>query len=398
MKRLVYAPKIEAFVKADSGVYNLTEYITEFSIDRKINAVSSAELTLRNPGKIWTDNTYRDAITGEKKVGPILHPMDPITIFLTRLQHRPVQVFTGFCDSTPYLQLFPGTVTLNASCTLKKLLYTYFDPGLPFMQEYLKSYGWIPTEGGQITHPQAEGDAAEGSRKEKEEIRYDDSGIGELLYHVLQDIGGWSDSTIFIQEMPPSVIELVSNLFDLFKAQGEEASAELKHLLHEIIGSVALGSGGESSGGGVREGGPLPAHLQQYNHVYDEIHLGETGPKLSQRVTEEICEWAGLPPLLFYQISLGESGGCPGMVGFDTAQASEGLGMWQITGGIKGSGVVIGNEGLIEELGGRKAMLNPIINAKAAKKIYEPHRGNLRGSGAWYGESHVTEAGWAEDK
>lgn len=251
MKRLVYAPKIEAWVKADSGIYNLTEFITDFSIDRKVNAVSSAELTLRNPNKVWTNNVYKDAITGEQKIGPILHPMDPITIFLTRLQNRPVQVFTGFCDSTPYLQLFPGTVQLKASCTLKKLLYTYFDSGLPFMREYLSNYGWAPTGSGSIVHPEAEGNAisenepVEGTKGQK--VRYDDSGIGELLYHVLKDIGGWPDDAIYIQEIPSSVIELVSNLFDLFKAEGEEAAAELKGLLSKIIGQASVGSGGTTT-------------------------------------------------------------------------------------------------------------------------------------------------------
>lgn len=246
MKRLVYTPKINAYVKADSGVYDLTDYITDFSVDRKVNQVSTAQLTLRNPDKKWTNYTYTNPTTGQKTVGPVFHPMDPITILLTRLRNRPVQVFTGFCDSTPYLQLFPGTVQITASCTLKKLLYTFFDPGLPFMVEYLSQYGWTPSPSGGIAKPSAEQAAAGQSP------RFDDSGIGELLYHVLKDIGGWPDETIFIEEMPSQVIDLIANLFDLFKADAQESSKELTQLLHQIVGSAPMGSGspGDSTGTG----------------------------------------------------------------------------------------------------------------------------------------------------
>lgn len=263
MKRLVYSPKIEAYIKADTGIYDISEYITNFTIDRKINQVSTAELTLRNPYKKWTNNSYTDPITGQPRIGPIFHPMDPITILLTRLENHPVQVFTGFCDSTPYLQLFPGTVNIRASCTLKKLLYTYFDAGLPFMREFLSLYGWEPTENGAIVHPTAENNALNHSKESLGGVRFGDSGIGELLYHVLHEIGGWPDETIYIEEMPSSVVNLISNLFDLFKAEDETASQELNELLHNIIGTATQGTGGEPSGTGSpeapKEGSPVTA-------------------------------------------------------------------------------------------------------------------------------------------
>lgn len=249
MKRVVYAPKISAYIKADSGVFDLTNFITEFNIDRKVNQVSSAELTIRNPHKVWTNRHYKDSITGESKVGPIFHPMDPITIFCTRLQGASVQVFTGYCDSTPYLQLFPNTVTIKASCTLKRLLYTYFDPGLPFMMEYLRTYGWEAQKGGTgIINPSAEKNALKKNEKESEQdntqvtggVQYGDSGIGELLFHILVDIGKWPENSIYIQEMPPQVIELVSNLFEVFKGEAEEGQEEVEEFLSEILSKVEV--------------------------------------------------------------------------------------------------------------------------------------------------------------
>lgn len=250
MKRLVYAPKINAYIKADSGVYDLTEYITDFSIDRKINQVSTAEITFRNPNKKWTNHEYTDTITGQKKVGPIFHPMDPITILLTRLQNRPVQVFTGYCDTTPYLQLFPGTVQIKASCTLKKLQYTYFDAGLPFMREYLEEKGWdITADGSQIFGNNKEEAVGHKASEVNEGVVFGDSGIGELLADILRDVGGWDNSTIYIQKMPPSVINLIANLFDLFKKEGEEANEELTKLLKKIISTAASGAGAPTAGG-----------------------------------------------------------------------------------------------------------------------------------------------------
>jgi hypothetical protein len=253
MKRLVYTPKIDAYIRADSGVYDISDYITHFNVARKINQVSTAELTLRNPDKKWTEHHYMDSVTKQKIVGPIFHPMDPITIILTRLQGRPVQVFTGYCDSTPYLQLFPGTVTLTASCTLKKLLYTYFDPGLPFFWDFLTQYGWTPNflQGGVMNAP-AEEEHAE-PKHEKDGVRYGDSGIGELLYGVLNKIGGWPDETIYIENIPPTVIDLVANLFELFKNDAEESQGELTTFLHQIVGTSA--SGGGAPGGSTPTGG-----------------------------------------------------------------------------------------------------------------------------------------------
>lgn len=127
-----------------------------------------------------------------------------------------------------------------------------------------------------------------------------------------------------------------------------------------------------------------PRNLRRYNRSYPEHRLGEPGAKLPGGVIEAIAESAGLPPRLFRQISIGESGDYPGIVGIDPG-GTEGLGLWMITTGY--------NDALIRRLGGRNAMLNPVINARAAKEIYDS-----QGSGAWYGTSHVTKAGWSEDK
>lgn len=237
MKRLVYAPKVDAYIKSDYGTFDISEYITAGGVQRKLDQISTAELTIRNPNKKWTDHEYYDSISKEHEVGPIFHPMDPITIVLTRLENRPVQVFTGYLDKTPYLQMFPGTITLTASCTLKRLLYTFFDPGLPFFEEFLTQHGWEVVEGIGAVKPSAEGERA------KQKGRLTDTGFGELLYATLHEIGGWSDNTIFIEEIPSGLIELVTNLFEKSSKEAKKSNEDIINLFHEIIGTASLGSG-----------------------------------------------------------------------------------------------------------------------------------------------------------
>ncbi len=76
----------------------------------------------------------------------------------------------------------------------------------------------------------------------------------------------------------------------------------------------------------------------------------------------------------------GESGGNPRAVGDDAAAGygnTYGLGLWQMTTGV-------GNDDLINKYGGRKAMLKPKPNARAALELY---RGG--GIGNWYAPSNA---------
>ena len=148
MKRLVYSPKAFVFVKDQNNqIHNISQYVTGGNIVRKIDQVSTASITLRNPEMIFTSHLDEDGLASR----PLFHPMDPITIYLRRVKDRPVRVFTGFLDKSPYLQLFPGTVSLEASCTIKRIQHTYFDPALIYTRDFLTTYGWIMTPEGYMS-------------------------------------------------------------------------------------------------------------------------------------------------------------------------------------------------------------------------------------------------------
>lgn len=241
--RLVYAPKAYVYTKQQSGaILDLTQYVTAGQVDRKINQVSTAQVTLRNPQKMFSKPTEE---------GVAFHPMDPITIYLERIKGFPVRVFTGYLDTTPYYQLYPGTVSLSASCTLKRLLYTYFDPSLPFVYAFFYKYGWTPMGDGTALNTNAltQTVGKNGSLQ--------DSSLGKLLWAILYDIGQWQDSNIYIENLPSDLVQKVAALASNLKGAQQAAVSDFEVFLKEVIGNRPQGSGGgsgntstSSSGGG----------------------------------------------------------------------------------------------------------------------------------------------------
>jgi murein DD-endopeptidase MepM/ murein hydrolase activator NlpD len=231
MQRLVYSPRAWVFIKRRNGnIADVSKYITAGSVNRRVGAVSTANITLRNPNMLFTAQGGRHAAFA---------PMDPITIYLQRLKDRPVRVFTGFLDDTPYYELYPGTIDIKASCTLKKLLYKYFDPALPYTQTFLAKYGWMPTGNGFENLG-----ALTGQEKDK------DGGMGRLLFATLRDIGEWREKNIKIERLPNDLIARMTDLFRTFREDNEAARQELEDLITQFVGASDYGGSGASGGTG----------------------------------------------------------------------------------------------------------------------------------------------------
>lgn len=262
MRRLIYRPEVRVWVKSDYGVVDLTRYITNCTVNRKVDQVSSATVTFRNPG-VWDERAERlrkqftEHPRGNGEFGPMFHPMDPIIIAMTRLRGVPIQVFTGYCDTTPYLSLYPGPVSIEASCTLKRLQYTYWDAGLPFTRNFLSSYGWTidPARGG-IVNPGAQ-------TEDLERIdRFNDGSIANLLFAVLKHVGGWDEDTIYIEQLPQSVGHTVMKLYRDLEPFNEEAQGIFEDMLDRMVGSSSYGSGGGSDSGNGPTMGDNPNNIE----------------------------------------------------------------------------------------------------------------------------------------
>lgn len=274
MHRLVYSPKAFVYVETDlNGLINLSEYVVSGNVNRKINQVSTAEVTIRNP--------YRKFTQPGK---PTFHPMDRITIWLQRLPGHPVQVFTGYLDRAPYYQLYPGTCTLTASCTLKRLEYTFWDPALPFMADFMEAYHWEANfVNGTLMGPVGGGTDELGQEKQR------NASIAELLFAVLKHVGNWDEKQIFIEDLPPDLLPRLGQLMAALQEENSEVEKHLNNFLEAIVGAGAIGSGGDDSSAG-RTGSVAGADkivpiLTQTAHKYN------------------------LPPAFVTAVALTESGG-----------------------------------------------------------------------------------------
>lgn len=237
MQRLVYSPKAYAYVKTvNNGIVALSSDIVSGEVSRRVNQVSTASLTIRNDKRKWTTQG-----------SPVFRPMDPITIYLTRLPGYPVQVFTGYLDQTPYYQLYPGTVTLTASCTLKRLLYTYWDPALPYVNEFMAQYGWIANRTtGELFNAAAQVQLA--NQDQGAQPKLNDGSIGNLLFATMKRIGRWDPNSIFIEKLPADIPQRVANIY---KAMNEEANLvdeSLQNMFSTLIGDGSYGNGGAGAG------------------------------------------------------------------------------------------------------------------------------------------------------
>jgi murein DD-endopeptidase MepM/ murein hydrolase activator NlpD len=226
---------------------NLSSEITSGMVARKTGMVSTAELTIRNPDMRFTKGSR----TTE---GPFFRPMDPITIWLERIRGFPVQVFTGYLDQTPYLQLYPGTVTLGASCTLKKLLHVYWDPALPFVHEFMGKYGWVSKDGS-LVNLAAESASQQGQGADNSQLQImQDGSIGLLLYAVLTEVADWPDKHIHIERLPDKLMEKIMNIYQVYNADAAEMRDTVEDMLRRYLGTSERGSGGLSSDGNLKGG------------------------------------------------------------------------------------------------------------------------------------------------
>lgn len=253
MHRIVYSPKAYVYILTDEGIYNVSDYVVSGSVSRKVNQISSAEVTLQNPYRKFT-----------QPGAPTFRPMDRITVFLQRLPGLPCQVFTGYLDETPYYQMYPGTCTLRASCTLKKLQYTWFDPGVPFMIQFMGKYGWKFDESGSVfATPFSDPNT---TRDEKQSQT-----MSDLLFAVLKHIAGIDPGQILIEELPHNLIERISKIYHVLQNEQKEVDEKFQEWIKEFIGEVSLGTGGAAdaptgdNASGIPYAGTITKWARHYN-------------------------------------------------------------------------------------------------------------------------------------
>lgn len=234
MRRFIYAPDVQAYIATqEHGIVDVTSDITSGQVNRVLDGASTAELTLNSPNR---------------KYLRIFKPMDRIAIYLTRT--KPVLVFSGYLDRAPLDQLYPGPITINASCTIKRLLYTYWDPSLSYTVQWFAKHGWTWDIGTGTVF----------SESGKSMWNLDLNGtIGHMMREVMHDIGNWpiggkgeGRNTVHILGLPDAFLKktqsMIAKEIDANQEQFDNIMKFLKALLTvEGIYSDPFAAGGNSA-------------------------------------------------------------------------------------------------------------------------------------------------------
>ena len=170
-KTLVYSPDVQILIARNNTQYDVSADLVSCSVARNENAVSTLVFKLANKDKRYNQKFER---------------MDRVVCMMKRVTW--IQVFSGYLDMVPHVQLYPGTVNFRASCTLKRVLHTWWDPGLPASIKIFDQAGLLQS-------------IQESSAGESANV---DAGIGSILRRFLVEVGGWSPQNIHVQSFPPS--------------------------------------------------------------------------------------------------------------------------------------------------------------------------------------------------
>lgn len=233
-KIFAYKPKIEVYIASykKQEMIDISPDITDAQIYRKLNEPSTVTVTVSNDFK---------------KYDGVFEPMDRIIIYLTRVER--MLVFSGYLDSAPYKSLYPGSAQITASCTLKRLKHTYWDPGLQSSIDLYMRHG---IGGGAPSAAVAEA------------VRLDpEGGIGWLLVDMLSQVGGWVDDNIYVMPFPSDFIETFTNQIVSAEKKRVEAAAKKDEAVFQEFVKKLLSVGGAGASvawnptGGVAQWLPL---------------------------------------------------------------------------------------------------------------------------------------------
>ena len=204
MSTLLYNPGIRISLDTrSSGIIDVTEDI------------ESGSLTL-NEGTAHSLN-FRLSSAGGKYVG-ILTPNDRVVVQMKRVTW--LQVFSGYLDSVPYFSTFNRSVDLTATCTMKRILYHYWDPGLPQSVILLQSALYNKV-GGEFSSP--------------------DAGMGNVIQTLLTDVVGWDPAQMHIGVIPHDFIAKVDNIWS-------SVESSITNSINNLGGLVVGGTFGTSVG------------------------------------------------------------------------------------------------------------------------------------------------------
>ena len=261
METFIYSPDIQVRIATEAGEYDVSADVVRGNLYREENSVSTFFCELANQQSKYTKN------------GGVFSRMDRITVYMKRTNW--VQVFSGYLDTVPFAQMWAGNVTLKASCTLKRLLYTYWNPNLPQSAAIFNQLNVTSIFG-----------------------NTSDQGIGDLLGNLIVWVGGFNPQNVHIQDFPNTFYNSMIGEFDQIAKQTNMSFDSFQTLFlgsdHTAGPGAAAGQANLSTGPGL---GPqvLTAigYKQQVLQAVDDRGMGPDAADIQNSYALEQLSQAG---------------------------------------------------------------------------------------------------------
>jgi len=221
----IYSPDIVAYIKTvNKGIIDISEDIMSFTVDRRINQPSTAQIVLSNNGFKYTPGSKNDW-----NEPTVINTMDQIVISLKRETYY--QVFTGFVTYCPVVTLIPQPITINCSCTLYKAENSYWDSGALDLQHIIPGILFDPNS-------------------QNSQTTYADGGIGKGIINVLQIVCNWNANDIRIGSLPQKWISRASDLYTTLIAKNQASTSSVLVSLTDAAGITSVKQQVSQTGGG----------------------------------------------------------------------------------------------------------------------------------------------------
>jgi cell wall-associated NlpC family hydrolase len=179
MATLIYSPQISCHVETAKGILDISDDLVSWQLMLRENAPHTFTFELQN---------------NLRKYDGLILPMDRITVGLKRINW--LHNFTGYINSGPIFQAWPGVLNISASCTLKRLQYLYWDPTtIQAQQLMLDAMKKFPS--GSQSKVGAAGSTL------------GDKGLSSMISTMLSKVANWPIPKIHIGEVPNTWATLI---------------------------------------------------------------------------------------------------------------------------------------------------------------------------------------------
>jgi cell wall-associated NlpC family hydrolase len=271
----MYAPGLKVYIStASNGIIDISDDVTQGTLVRRSSGVSTFQFMLQN---------------ARRKYDGVFTPNDRIIVMMKRLAW--MRVFTGYLNSVPLVTAWPTAVQITASCSLKRLQYWYWDPGLAASQAMIG---------------QAIG-AAKGA---------DDGGTSAAAMAILNNVVGWPSSKVHIAGIPQEWMTWAYKIAKNVNAQLEQAD-QLAQQFYAQLGANGI-VGGVLQGGAVASNalkggtyGTSPAATITSAQAAVAVTVFNAGVSLGAEARDQVVAIA----VCYQESRLGANEGTPGGTG-----------------------------------------------------------------------------------